>query len=179
MADKKEPNIWRPKWKSGCKNCGPSGGGGGDPNTGLGLLFLAFLLSPPLIYGLYLLCNAHGLSLDTNECAWNSDERAYMASARLHNSESTFKVVSVRIQGRFKPPAGERWPDPSIQVQYEAVSDYQVVEVEPNGEGTVSTRFAIPGAERFDCRAEASVVGQRTFQERPSSDVLNAIRRSL
>ena len=179
MADKDEGNIWRPKWK--CKSCGPGGGGGGDgdPEMWRALLFLALVLIPAVAFGGYLWFSARGVDVGERSCAWDGEQGRYVANIQLRNSEPSFKIVSLRVQGHFRPGPGQRWPDQSLQVHYSDISEWLTVEIAPESSTDVVAQFPLPGVEQFDCSAEAWVVGQRRFDERPSPETLQTIKGAV
>ena len=179
MEDKPRPKIFNMKWGRSCRSCGTGGGGGGDPEAWGGLLFLLLVLVPTVVFGVYLWLNARGVQIGEQACAWDNEERQYVASVQLRNNESVFKVVSLRIQGHFRPAPGQEWPDPSLKVRYEDISNWQTVELEPESSANVVAQFPLPGVERFDCKAEAWIVGQRRFEERPSPEALQAVRGAV
>lgn len=170
-------------WGRSCGSCskggGGDGGGGGDPEAWRGTLFLLLILVPTVVFGGYLWFSARGVQVGEKSCAWDGEQRQYVASVELRNREPVFKVVSLRVQGHFRPGPGQQWPDPSLQVRYEDISNWLNVELEPESSADVVAQFPLPGVERFDCSAEAWVVGQRRFEERPDPETLRVVGRAI
>jgi hypothetical protein len=101
-----------------------------------------------------------------------------VASVTVRNREPVFKLVTLRIQGRFRPPRGARWPSATVQARYEAVSQRLDVMVGPSGEARDAVRFQLPGVEGFLCTAHPILAGQERFASEPDPAGVDAWRRN-
>jgi hypothetical protein len=148
-------------WWESCKSCCRLPGGD-DPETSKVWLFAALLTFPLVTFGAYMWLTGRGIRITGTDCAWQDDTRSYVANARLESAHNEPKAVTVRLLGHFRPPADRKWPDPVTKARYADVSEMLPIILRAEGTGTVTARFAFPGVERFDCRAEAWVVGQES-----------------
>ena len=165
MEQAKGPNLWRPNVASRCKSCGPGGGGGG-PETFQAMLLIIMLLFPPLSYAGYRWFSASGVRIEDRACAWDGDRQRYRATVTLQNNQPIMKVVSLKIQGHFRPPTGRQWPSNRHKAHYADVSKASSVILEPRGSALAAVEFTLPGVEAFDCRADVSIVGQEKFRDK-------------
>lgn len=167
-----QPKIFKAKWdKTSCKSCG---GGDDDKRWKVLLLMVGITLPGWIIWSADRLA-AQGARVTRSSCAWDPSSREYVASAAIRNDEDAFKVVSLRVQGHFRPPKGQTWPHPRIRDQYEAVSKERVLMLEPKQEADEAVRFSVPGTEDFLCTAKVWVDRQERFSKRPPPEVVAAV----
>ena len=143
------------------------------------LIIVMFLLFTPfLLFSAGQWWAARGVRVAETACAW-SQEDLYVARIALRNENPVFKLVSLRIQGRFRPSKGQRWPTPSVKSSYSSMSQWTVVELQPSETLQQEIPFRVPGAEGFVCEADAWVGKQERFVRQPSPEVIDAIKRTL
>lgn len=123
--------------------------------------------------------SARGLEVSGVSCAWDAESRQYVARLNVRNTEEQYKVAEMSVQGRFKPPAGQSWPHPTLRAQYAAVTQPVVVALAPNASETEQAVFAIPGTEAFECSAKVRIGRQERFETEPSHEVLDAVTTQL
>ncbi len=88
-----------------------------------------------------------------------------MVAYHVHNDEPMFKTVSVNVQGRFHPSAGQTWPHSSVQREYAATTKTVMLTLDPLKSAQQHVVFSIPGAKEFLCSTRISVGAQEKFTE--------------
>lgn len=116
-----------------------------------------------------------GLSVVNTQCAWNEEQRYYVAGIAVRNAEPIWKVVTLRVQGRFAPPSGQRWPAESLRSRYEAISQPLVIRAKPSAITAASLAFPLQGIEGFQCSAKAWIAGQERFDQPPSDAIMDGL----
>ncbi len=141
----------------------------------VGRAFLAFIV----LGGIYTASGwiaSRGIRISEAACQPH-DQGWYLASANVENRDNAYKAVSVRLQARFTPPKGERWPHPDLREQYSAVSQWTAVLLPPRGGDVASAEFRLPVPGAFDCTVQASTERQVRFREPPTAaQVAEALR---
>ncbi len=123
--------------------------------------------------------SAQGLTVSGAACAWDPAQRAYVATVTVQNTEDTFKVAELSVQGRFRPGAGQAWPHHTIRTRYSSVTQPLVMALSPHGTATEQVAYAIPSAEAFECSANVRIGRQEKFDQEPSPEVLDAVTGEL
>ena len=175
MSKDNSPSVIKPKWKSGCKNCGDPD----DMNRWLVVLGALCLFAMPLIVLAASWAAERGVDVMDTTCAWDADADRFVATVQARNSEDMFKAVSFRVQGRFHPLPGHRWAHPALRQQYEAISQTTVLLFDPRQGAAGDVLFPLPDGEHYSCRAQAKVSRQARFPERPEESVLKTIVQQL
>jgi hypothetical protein len=111
---------------------------------------------------------SRGLRVTWTTCDWMYGD-TYTATVQVRNTEDVAKVVSLRVQGRFRPGRDQAWPNREARFRYSAVSQSMTLPLPALGEHTQEVVFAVPGTERFSCSARAFVNGQHRRQDRRTS----------
>ncbi len=116
-----------------------------------------------LVIGGILMCSgtlaSRGLQITGTRCESQAQER-YIATVGLRNTEDRAKAVSIRVQGRFSPRAGQQWPDRQTRFEYSAVSQNIAAALGPQQSAEAQAEFVIP-VEGLDCEARASINRQQ------------------
>ncbi len=168
----------KPNWGSDCKSCG-TGGGGGDFSWWIIVLGLFSLFGMGWIVMASNWLSSRGIFVTHADCAWEPSSSTYQVELGVHNTEDVFKIASFRIQARFRPPKGERWPQGMMRQYYGATSQRVALLLEPQQQTKKQIAFSIPGVEHFRCTAKVWVGRQERFEQRPSPEILNALQQSL
>lgn len=143
------------------------------------LILVAVLLFVPfLVFSASQWYASRGLEVAGVSCAWQGED-LYTVRLAVRNAEPIYKLASFRVQGRFHPPRGERWPTSSIKRTYASISQWTVFELGPSETAEQTLPFKIPGARRYACDASAWVGRQERFAERPAREVVDSIKGTL
>ena len=179
MASGRLQKIFDMNWgQSSCKSCAGGGGAGEFAWWKIPLFVLALTFSGWLLTASRVL-SGRGVRIISAECAWNAENRSYVVRFAVRNDENVFKLASIHVQGRFRPPAEQSWPHPALRRKYEATTNSAVILLEPKQELEDQITFTIPGAERYRCAAKPMVGKQERFAERPTPEVLRAVMSQL
>lgn len=179
MSASMKSNVIKTAWGKACRSCG-SGGGGGEGMGWLRLLwFIAAIFGMSAIILASNWLSARGVRILEARCAWEEASGTYVAGVTAQNPDDLFKLVELSIQGRFRPPPGERWPHHAIRARHESQTHQVVLFLEPERTAEQQTAFMIPGTHGFLCDAHVRIGRQERFAERPSDEVLEAVSQEL
>ena len=109
------------------------------------------------------------------ECGWDKMPKVHV---RLRNMENIYKVMSIYVQAKFTPPKGQTWPSQSLQEMFEQITIPWTIVLEPRSDGEEDVPFPVPDAEDYSCSAKVSFGREEQFKERPSEELMKALRES-